>query len=116
MPKPTDSWQRPLSKYLERRETDPDFILRVRSNARENYRRIQQFLRDYKLEQGCADCGYNAHHAALEFDHVRGTKAHKVSKSKSIAQAIREIEKCEVVCATCHAIRTFERLERDTGP
>lgn len=55
------------------------------------------------------DCGYNAHHSALQFDHVRGKKSRNVCDARSIKQAIIEIAKCEVVCANCHAVRTFIR-------
>ena len=35
---------------------------------------VRDELRAYKLKHGCADCGYNAHHIALEFDHREGTE------------------------------------------
>jgi len=63
-----------------------------------------------KLETGCADCGYNADPAALEFDHVRGVKAGKnPNVIGSWRRFFEEIEKCDVVCANCHAIRTRDR-------
>lgn len=66
-----------------------------------------------KLAQGCADCGYNLNAYALQFDHVRGEKKGSVSdliRSDYGWQTIlKEIDKCEVVCANCHAIRTNER-------
>ena len=67
----------------------------------------------YKLEKGCADCGYREHHAALSFDHLPGTV--KVRDIKSGQQLgwkalLDEIAKCEVVCANCHRIRTYERV------
>lgn len=67
-----------------------------------------------KIQRGCADCGYNAHGVALQFDHMDG-----FDKKKAVSNLIRsdygwesileEINKCEVVCANCHAIRTKER-------
>jgi len=68
---------------------------------------IRRWLDAYKVQTGCVDCGYRAHHAALHFDHVNGTKTLNVCNAKSIAQAKREIEKCEVRCANCHAVKTF---------
>lgn len=66
----------------------------------------------YKVAAGCADCGYNGHSAALDFDHRPGTK--KVRDIKSGQQlgwtALQEeIAKCDVVCANCHRIRTYNR-------
>lgn len=72
---------------------------------------VRQFLADYKLEDGCVDCGYKEHHAALDFDHVRGEKSINVCNARSISAAKKEIEKCEVVCANCHRIRTYMRLK-----
>lgn len=70
----------------------------------------------YKLEKGCADCGYNLHPAALEFDHLPGTeKKFNVGEKIGVYKFERlweEIAKCEVVCANCHAIRTESRRVR----
>lgn len=69
------------------------------------------FVRQHKLRLGCADCGYNQHHAGLEFDHIkpriRGTVGAQVGKNRNVL--LEEIAQCEVVCGTCHGIRTFER-------
>jgi hypothetical protein len=40
-----------------------------------------------------------------------GEKLLNVSAAKSIAQARAEIEKCEVRCANCHRIKTWERMK-----
>lgn len=64
-----------------------------------------------KMARGCVDCGFKDHPAALDFDHVRGVKLLNVSAAKSIAQADAEIAKCEVRCANCHRIKTWERLK-----
>jgi hypothetical protein len=68
---------------------------------------IRRWLDAYKVAHGCIDCGYKKHHAALHFDHVRGEKKLNVCFAKSITQAKAEIEKCEVRCANCHAVKTF---------
>lgn len=83
--------------------------LNIQYNARRML--IQEFIREYKLSRGCADCGYNKHHAALDFDHIKGEKVFNVCNAKSIKQASEEMKKCEVVCANCHRIRTYERLQ-----
>ena len=82
----------------------------MREQERNRREIVKQFIRQYKLERGCADCGFSSHHVALDFDHVKGVKLLNVCNSKSIAQAKLEIEKCEVVCANCHRIRSFRRL------
>jgi hypothetical protein len=44
----------------------------------EAYRRLhgkrRAFIQAQKLKQGCIDCGYKGHPAALDFDHVSGVK------------------------------------------
>jgi hypothetical protein len=65
-----------------------------------------------KLDQGCADCGYDADPVALQFDHLPGfEKRRKVGAmmQHSIEAILDEIDKCEVVCSNCHAVRTWRR-------
>jgi hypothetical protein len=65
------------------------------------------------LEGGCVDCGLDDMRT-LEFDHLDGVEkvAGVMSLARSGASITRiqaEIDKCEVVCRNCHAIRTHER-------
>lgn len=80
---------------------------RIRAQARA--RELRLFLNEIKLNRGCVDCGYRAHPAALDFDHVSGTKRRLVSFAKSKAQALVEMAECEVRCSNCHRIKTWER-------
>lgn len=79
------------------------------ANRKSQYR---QDLADYKVAKGCADCGYNAHACALDFDHLPGTvKKFKISDCVApLDELLAEIAKCEVVCANCHRVRTYERV------
>lgn len=97
--------------YISRCSTE-EYKEKLRTQGNERYKKVQRYLREHKISIGCADCGYKGHHAALEFDHVKGEKELNVCFSKSIEQAKKEIKKCEVVCANCHKIRTFERLQK----
>lgn len=78
---------------------------------RERYRKNMEFVQQYKLQKGCADCGYSTHHAGLEFDHVNGILRDRVASlvGRSMKVLLQEIEKCDVVCGTCHGIRTWNR-------
>lgn len=72
---------------------------------------------EIKLMRGCIDCGYNSNSFALEFDHKENNGVPYTGKSKTVAsymynsweRILEEIEKCDVVCCNCHAIRTFNR-------
>lgn len=61
----------------------------------------------------CSDCGKKYPPYAMDFDHVRGEKIHNISNLVNSASTIEqikvEIEKCELVCANCHRIRTYKR-------
>ena len=74
-------------------------------------RRGIDFVQRWKMAAGCFDCGFAGHPAALHFDHVRGEKVSNVGTMYGRAHAvlIREIEKCVVRCANCHAAVTVER-------
>lgn len=99
------------SFYYKKRTEKPGYSERLNEQNRVRREKLLKFVRDFKTKEGCCDCGYREHHAALEFDHVRGEKELNISFAKSIAQAKKEIKKCEVVCANCHRIRTYERLQ-----
>lgn len=55
----------------------------------------------------CTKCGYNKNIAALEFHHIDPTKkdyqldVRKLSNSKMV-DLVREVEKCDLLCANCH--------------
>ena len=60
---------------------------------------------------GCADCGEDDP-VVLDFDHVRGDKRFSISSALvevPFAEILKEILKCDVVCANCHRRRTARR-------
>lgn len=80
----------------------------------------QQFkkrLAEIKEASGCVDCGLK-NHIVLDFDHLRDKKyniSRMIHDGFSWRAIKREIEKCEVVCANCHRIRTYFRLTQQTS-
>ncbi len=70
----------------------------------------RKFLDDYLSTKCCIDCG-NSNPIVLEFDHVRGIKklniADMILRSYSLKTIKLEIEKCEIRCANCHRIKTY---------
>ena len=80
-------------------------------SERERVQRKRREFIEWLATQSCMDCG-TSNPVVLEFDHVRGTKVNNIAKmfgysSDETLQA--EIEKCDIVCANCHRIRTAER-------
>ena len=78
---------------------------------------IWNWFRRYKSTLRCMDCGIS-HPAVLQFHHRDRTEksftiSSVVSRATSIKQITREIKKCDVVCANCHAKRHW-RETHDT--
>lgn len=77
----------------------------------------RSIVSSYKTKIGCKDCGYDIHPAVLEFDHVKNSGLPNTGKQRTVASLMyrrwsviwEEINKCEVVCANCHAVRTHKR-------
>jgi len=61
----------------------------------------------------CADCGISFPPKVMQFDHVpgRGEKLFGIGgiHGRSLTEIATEIRKCDVVCPTCHALRTYYR-------
>lgn len=65
---------------------------------------------DLKESTPCADCGGYFPHYVMDYDHLPGTeKSFGVSRQSNFALIKAEIEKCELVCANCHRVRTHQR-------
>ena len=81
--------------------------------------RIRQMLADIKTASGCTKCGYKGHHAALDFNHLDpSTKSFNVANAQSLGkgkqQILDEVAKCEILCANCHRIYTYEHSLQPT--
>jgi hypothetical protein len=87
-----------------------------REYRRKQYKNDILWLREYKVSVGCIDCGWNKHHAGLELDHREGRASGDMSVSKLMGRGRKriqaEIDKCDVVCAICHNMRTWERRDK----
>lgn len=77
---------------------------------------IRRFLIKEKSNP-CKDCGQVYPHYVMEFDHLKdkdGDIANFASLGWSLKRVKNEIEKCDLVCANCHRIRTYKRKSRST--
>jgi hypothetical protein len=73
---------------------------------------VQKQTREIKIKSGCLKCGFNTHPAALEFHHRDpSTKKFRLGESRNYSweACLVEIEKCDVLCANCHAILEHEK-------
>ena len=80
----------------------------------------RKYLNNFKLSKGCLVCGYNKNPAVLQFAHkdpadkyrtksgkaVNPTDLFKYYAGYSFSVILAEIDKCDVLCANCHAEQT----------
>lgn len=86
-------------------------VRKDRSRRSRDRKRIHLVI-DQMKNAPCLDCGGYFAPAVMEYDHVpgRGGKSFNISKAnKSLRATLAEIEKCDLVCANCHRIRTEKR-------
>ena len=74
----------------------------------------RKWLTDYKKTQKCVRCG-ETHPATLTFHHKSDSeKSFEIGNALGLGVSLRrilsEIEKCEVLCANCHAKEHFSYL------
>lgn len=86
---------------------------RVRSNKKRILGESTSMI-DQMKTYPCSDCGLSFHGCAMDFDHTEDNKVSGISAMRRglspAAAILSEIDKCELVCACCHRIRTWNRL------
>lgn len=107
------SCQRAYHRLYYRRNKSR-FITKNRRNKNRQRKRLRAILWDVK-QRPCQDCGGSFHPWVMELDHRDGSTktaavADLASKGCTDARLLEEIEKCDVVCANCHRMRTYRRL------
>jgi hypothetical protein len=78
------------------------------SERREKYKTILDLARD----RPCTDCKIKYLPHIMQFDHLPQYKklfAVSLGRDYPVDKVLKEIAKCEVVCANCHAERTWQR-------
>lgn len=72
-------------------------------------------MMDVRRAVPCMDCGGSFASCAMDFDHRPGLdKVNHVSHLALMAKThpvalVAEMDKCDVVCANCHRVRTVQR-------
>lgn len=80
---------------------------------------VRDWLRRLKSTTPCRGCGQVYPYYVMQFDHRPDeTKSFELSRSHKMPRAAVEAEvaKCDIVCANCHAARTFERVVQRPRP
>lgn len=84
---------------------------KIVTRLQDRHKSRRNLIREAKSKP-CADCGVQYPYWIMQFDHVRGKKSFNVGMmlyKRGIKKLKEEIEKCDIVCANCHANRTYCR-------
>ena len=104
--------------------------LRNREASRRYYQKNKEYYRNKKKENlnrkillvnkiknvPCMDCNNMFPPMCMDFDHRNSEdKVESISNMVrsyiGLEKLLREIAKCDIVCANCHRIRTFQRIQ-----
>lgn len=87
---------------------------RLKQHKRNVQKQVAKFVWEYKAARKCALCPED-HPAALTFHHRDpSNKKIAVSQCKTMTEAKREIEKCDLICANCHAKHHWAESQKGT--
>lgn len=90
--------------------TIKDDLVRRKNLVRE---RNRAYVNKIKAASPCSDCKMPYPPYVMQFDHLGEDKdraiAALIQSPVSLARLQAEIDKCEMVCANCHAERTHQR-------
>lgn len=101
---------------LKRREAHKRYYDKNKQLYRQKNIRRKKLLIDFVIslkQKPCIDCGVKYPHYVMDFDHRdRNTKLASINKminfhSYAKKKILKETEKCDLVCANCHRIRTY---------
>jgi len=100
-----------------RRAYDAAYHRRTRTRRIEQKKRhhalLTEWMREMKAGRPCAECGGLFPVVAMQWDHRPGEEkvgdvSDLIRKTHSKKRILVEIAKCDLVCANCHAVRTFK--------
>ncbi len=100
-------------RYYEKNKEK--YFAKNRLNKNRQRVRLRKILWAVK-QRPCQDCGGVFHPWVMELDHRENTEkieavSNLVGRGCTDEKLRTEIEKCDVVCANCHRMRTFNRLQ-----
>jgi hypothetical protein len=105
--------ERRLAYLRDYRRNNPD-PRDAGARAKSKVEQLRELLRRIKEENPCIDCGNRYPFYVMDFDHARGVKEFEirigVAGRKGWSRIYDEIAKCDIVCANCHRIRTWDRM------
>jgi hypothetical protein len=104
-------------KRRARLKDDPEYRASIKKHRDVARRKAKDFVLSLKADTPCADCGQVFDPVCMDFDHIRGEKndnvGSMVARGVSVERIRDEVDKCELVCANCHRVRTADRLSNE---
>jgi hypothetical protein len=104
-------------KRRARLKDDPAYRASIKKQRDAARQRAKDFVLGLKADTPCADCGQVFDPVCMDFDHICGDKndnvGSMVGRGMSVDRIKAEVEKCELVCANCHRVRTSKRLSQE---
>lgn len=103
-------------KYKQYYATEPKELIRLKTSNMAVKARIRSFIQELKTAP-CKDCGGTFHHHSMDFDHLPGSiKKFSIAIASagafSMDRVRDEMVKCDLVCANCHRVRTYNRRHK----
>ena len=110
--------RREYDRAYHANRSDSEKLRKVDLQA-ERYRKNLLWVREIKAKRQCVVCGVSDYRV-LHFDHLPEHEeaisiTDALRKGYSKQRMLQEIAKCEVICANCRSIRTFEKKEMKTA-
>lgn len=96
-----------------------DYLKRGIESAKKNKKIVKEYILQVKKDNPC-QCG-EGHPACLQFHHINPSTKIKpigqmVSEGRSLSKIKKEISKCIVLCANCHAkLHYDEKLKKNNS-
>jgi hypothetical protein len=90
------------------------YVEKAKRSAAARQKFIREIIQKAKEGKTCVHCGQAYAPWVLQFDHLDASEkeaavANMAARGASVARVLKEIAKCEIVCANCHADRTYRR-------
>lgn len=85
---------------------------KYRASAKRSKLKLRLMIQEIKESKPCKDCGKWYPYYVMQFDHLKDKEFNIATNLKrGRPKILKEIEKCDLVCANCHFIRTHFRYE-----
>jgi 5-methylcytosine-specific restriction endonuclease McrA len=111
--------EKPLAEFTTRGKSRPgeyqnDCNECRASILRKHKQHTSALVKRWKLRKGCQRCGFKAEHSVqLDIDHIvpkraAGNDRQAINTSWCKERLKKELARCQVLCANCHRLKTYE--------